>query len=71
MSKNTNNELRKLGATFFNNIGVGFIILGIIGPSVTGKAVWSWETIPYELKAWGTGAIFHFIARWQLWFLED
>jgi hypothetical protein len=53
LSKNTKNELRKLAATFFNTIGAGCVLLGLIGPMVTGRLVPTWETIPYELGAWG------------------
>jgi hypothetical protein len=71
MSKNTKNELRKLTANFFNTVGAGCVLLGIIGPLLTFKLVPSLGTIPYELSVWGLGLIFHCIARFQLWFLED
>jgi hypothetical protein len=31
------NETRKLAATFFNNIAVGCVLLGLIGPVAAGK----------------------------------
>jgi hypothetical protein len=68
-SKAVKNEQRKLGATFFNNIGVGCVILGLIGPATAGKfAVVS--GLP-EIMLWVLALVFHTIGRFQLSFLEE
>ena len=36
-TKIVKNEQHKLVATFFNNIAIGCVLLGLIGPLVTGK----------------------------------
>jgi len=36
-TKTVKNERRKLAATFFNNIAVGCVLLGLIGPMATGR----------------------------------
>jgi hypothetical protein len=84
MSKNVKNELRKLAATYFNNIAVACAVLGLIGPLVAGKLaqlgigehstlqqLTRREFIRYEIGIWLLSVVFHMIARVQLWFLED
>jgi uncharacterized membrane protein len=73
LQKTVKNELRKLAATFFNNIAVGCVLLGLIGPVATGKLghVFTREFVYTEGVAWVLAAVFHMIARRQLRFLEE
>ena len=72
-NKTVKNELRKLSATYFNNIAVGCLLLGLIGPLATGQFAHfrTREFIFAEGAAWVLSAVFHMIARWQLLFLEE
>jgi len=67
------NETCRLAATFFNNIAVGCVLLGLIGPVATGKLahVFTLEFVYSEAAAWVLAAAFHMIARRQLRFLEE
>ena len=60
-----------MSATFFNNIAVGCVLLGLIGPVATGKLahVFTHEFVYSEAAAWVLAAAFHMIARRQLRFL--
>jgi hypothetical protein len=73
VKKDRKNELRKLAATFFNNLAVGCVLLELIGPVATGKFahVFTGEFVYTEGAAWVLAAVFHTIARRQLWFLEE
>jgi hypothetical protein len=66
-------ELRKSAATFFNNIAVGCVLLGLIGPMAAGKFARAFtpEFVYTEGAAWVLAAAFHMIARRQLRFLEE
>ena len=48
------NETCRLAATFFNNIAVGCVLLGLIGPVATGKLahVFTLEFVYSEAAAW-------------------
>jgi hypothetical protein len=72
-TKTVKNERRKLAATFFNNIAVGCVLLGLIGPMATGRFAhfFTTEFVYTEGAAWALAAVLHMIARWQLWFLEE
>ena len=72
-TKTVKNERRKLTATFFNNIAVGCVLLGLIGPMATGRFAhfFTIEFVYTEGAAWALAAVLHMIARWQLWFLEE
>jgi hypothetical protein len=72
-TKIVKNEQRKLAATYFNNIAVGCLLLGLIGPLATGQFAHflTREFVYAEGAAWVLSAVFHMIARWQLSFLED
>ena len=72
-TKIVKNERRKLAATFFNNIAVGCVLLGLIGPMATGRFAhfFTIEFVYTEGAAWALPAVLHMIARWQLWFLEE
>jgi hypothetical protein len=63
-SKAARNELRKLTATFLNNIAVGCVLLGIIAPGMTGY-------IYLIAFFWGAAVPLHLFARALLWHLED
>jgi hypothetical protein len=72
-TKIVKNELRKLAATFFNNIAVGCVLLGLIGPMATGKFAhfFTIEFVYAEGAAWALAAVLHMVARLQLRFLEE
>jgi hypothetical protein len=72
-SKTTKNEQRKLAATFFNNVAVGCVLLGLIGPLATGKYghFLTLEFVYSEGAAWVLAALLHIIARRQLTHLEE
>jgi hypothetical protein len=72
-TKTVKNELRKLAATFFNNIAVGCVLLGLIGPMATGKFAhfFTIEFVYTEGAAWALAAVLHMVARLQLRFLEE
>ena len=72
-TKTVKNERRKLAARFFNNIAVGCVLLGLIGPMATGRFAhfFTIEFVYTEGAAWALAAVLHMIARWQLWFLEE
>jgi hypothetical protein len=67
-TKTAKNEQRKLAATFFNNIAVGCVLLGLIGPLATGKYG---QFVYSEGAAWVLAAVLHIIARQQLGQLEE
>ena len=67
-SKVVKNELRKLSATFFNTIGAGCVLLGLIGPMTAGKI---YPGLRSEIGMWVLAVLFHLIARFQLWHLEE
>jgi uncharacterized membrane protein len=73
LTKTARNEQRKLAATFFNNIAIGCILLGLIGPLATGKYVHflTLEFVYSEGAAWVAAAVLHLIARRQLAHLEE
>jgi hypothetical protein len=72
-SKTTKNEQRKLAATFFNNVAVGCVLLGLIGPLATGKYghFLTLEFVYSEGAAWVLAALLHIIARRQLAHLQE
>jgi len=72
-TKTVKNELRKLAATFFNNIAVGCVLLGLIGPMATGKFAhfFTIEFVYTEDAAWALAAVLHMVARLQLRLLEE
>ena len=72
-TKTVKNELRKLAATFFNNIAVGCVLLGLIGPMATGKFAhfFTIEFVYTEGTAWALAAVLHMVARLQLRLLEE
>jgi hypothetical protein len=62
-----------LSANFFNTIAAGCVLLGLIGPVFAGKYC-GYSTshfVPLEIGVWVMAAVFHMIARVQLWFLEE
>ena len=71
-TKTVKNEQLKLAATFFNNIAIGCVLLGLIGPLATGKYT-HFLTLEfvYERAAWVLAAVLRMIARRQLRYLED
>jgi hypothetical protein len=72
-TKIVKNEQRKLAATFFNNIAIGCVLLGLIGPLAMGKYehFLTLEFVYSEGAAWVLAAVLHMIARWQLRQLEE
>ena len=72
-TKTGQNEQRKLAATFFNNIAVGCVLLGLIGPLATGKYAHflTLEFMYSEGAAWVLAGLLHIIARRQLARMEE
>ena len=72
-TKIVKNEQHKLAATFFNNIAIGCVLLGLIGPLATGRYshFLTLEFVYSEGAAWVLAAVLHMIARWQLRQLEE
>jgi hypothetical protein len=62
-----------LAATFFNNIAVGCVVLGLIGPLTTGKYghFLTIEFVYSEGAAWVLAALLRIVARRQLAHLEE
>ena len=73
LTKTARNEQRKLAATFFNNIVIGCVLLGLIGPVAMGKYghFLTLEFVYSEGAAWVAAAVLHLIARRQLAHLEE
>jgi hypothetical protein len=73
LTKTARNEQRKLAATFFNNIAIGCVLLGLIGPVAMGKYghFLTLEFVYSEGAAWAAAAVLHLIARRQLAHLEE
>jgi hypothetical protein len=73
LTKTARNEQRKLAATFFNNIAIGCVLLGLIGPVAMGKYghFLTLEFVYSEGAAWVAAAVLHLIARRQLAHLEE
>jgi Na+-transporting NADH:ubiquinone oxidoreductase subunit NqrE len=73
LTKTAKNEQRKLAATFLNNIAIGCVLLGLIGPMATGKYghFLTLEFVYSEGAAWVIAAVLHLIARRQLAHLEE
>jgi hypothetical protein len=73
LTKTARNEQRKLAATFFNNIAIGCVLLGLIGPVAMGKYghFLTLEFVYSEGAAWVAAAALHLIARRQLAHLEE
>jgi uncharacterized membrane protein len=72
-TKTVKNEQHKLAATFFNNIAIGCVLLGLIGPLATGRYshFLTFEFVYSEGAAWVLAAVLHLIARRQLSLLEE
>ena len=73
LTKTARNEQRKLAATFFNNIAIGCVLLGLIGPVAMGK-YGHFLTLEFDYSegaAWVAAAVLHLIARRQLAHLEE
>jgi hypothetical protein len=72
-TKIVKNEQHKLAATFFNNIAIGCVLLGLIGPLATGRYshFLTLEFVYSEGAAWVLAAVLHMIARRQLSLLEE
>ena len=72
-TKIVKNEQHKLAATFFNNIAIGCVLLGLIGPVAMGKYghFLTLEFVYSEGAAWVAAAVLHLIARRQLAHLEE
>jgi hypothetical protein len=72
-TKTAKNEQRKLTATFLNNVAVGCVLLGLIGPLATGRYghFLTLEFIYSEGAAWVLAGVLHIIARRQLARLEE
>ena len=65
-TKTVKNERRKLTATFFNNIAVGCVLLGLIGPMATGRFAhfFTIEFVYTEGAAWALGSVQSFSHIW-------
>jgi hypothetical protein len=72
-TKTAKNEQRKLTATFLNNVAVGCVLLGLIGPLATGRYghFLTLEFVYSEGAAWVLAAVLHIFARRQLARLEE
>jgi hypothetical protein len=71
--KTAKNEQRKLAATFFNNIAVGCVLIGLIGPLATGRYghFLTFEFVYSEGAAWALAAVLHIVAWRQLRHLAE